>query len=288
VTTEYRAYCWGDNFAGQLGDGTITTRLKPVPVLGGVQFRQLSLGYRFTCGVSYPGNRAYCWGSNKTGQLGDGTTTQRMKPVAVAGTLRFVQVSVGWNHACGVTPESLAYCWGFNADGELGDSTTAPRWTPTRVAGGHHFRQVDGGGFHTCGVTTGDRGFCWGANGSGQVGDGKASAIRLLPKAVAGGLSFRLVNAGAHFSCGLGTDDRLYCWGSNQSGTFGDGTTTSHRTPVPAAGSFRFRQVGAGLAHTCGRTLAAVAYCWGENFNGSLGDGTTTNRLVPRAVSGPM
>jgi alpha-tubulin suppressor-like RCC1 family protein len=288
VTTDYRAYCWGWNEHGALGDGTITNRVRPRPVRGGHQFRQVSAAYLSTCGVSYPDNRAYCWGANASGQLGDGTVMERLTPVAVAGTLRFRQVSAGWNHTCGVATDNQAYCWGTNSHGELGDSSTiSHRPTPRRVAGGLQFRQVDAGGFHVCGVTTGDRAYCWGWNILGQLGDGTSVSKRRWPRAVAGGLNFGEVRAGSYHSCGLTMANQAYCWGNNGAGELGDGTTNHSPTPVAVAGGHQFRQLTAS-GHSCGRDLARKAYCWGDNGAGQLGDGTTTTRLMPRAVAGPM
>jgi alpha-tubulin suppressor-like RCC1 family protein len=94
VTGDYRAYCWGSN-GGALGDGTTTNRLTPVPVAGGHRFRILDAGLDHTCGVSYPDNEAYCWGGNDLGQIGDGTLSLRLTPVAVLGGRKFRQVSAG-------------------------------------------------------------------------------------------------------------------------------------------------------------------------------------------------
>ena len=121
--------------APEPGPALKTTQAQTLP------FRQVSAG---TCGVT-PDHRAYCWGDNFLGQLGDGTTTDRLTPVAVAGGLRFREVSTGFVHTCGVTPDDRAYCWGLNASGQLGDGTTTNRLTPVAVAGGLRFRQVTAG-----------------------------------------------------------------------------------------------------------------------------------------------
>ena len=80
-------------------------------------------GSYFSCGVTTSG-AAYCWGENRDGELGDGTTTSRSSPVAVAGGLRFAAVRAGWYHACGMKTDSGVYCWGYNAHGQLGEGTT--------------------------------------------------------------------------------------------------------------------------------------------------------------------
>ena len=287
VTTGYQAYCWGYNGWGNLGDGTVTRRLTPVPVAGGRQFRLVETDEPHGCAVTLADNRVYCWGFNGEGALGDGTTTSSRVPVAVAGTLRFRQVSTGRWHTCGVTTDDRAYCWGYNQRGQLGDrSEVDHRTSPTLVADGHRFRQLDAGFEHNCAVTTDKRAFCWGNGRDGQIGNGKAY-LSFWPRAVAGGLSFDRVSAGLFHTCGETTGNRAYCWGSNTRGQLGDGATERRLTPVAVAGGHFFSQLSAGGIHTCGRTDAGKGYCWGYNGYGELGDGTTTNRSTPTPVAGP-
>jgi alpha-tubulin suppressor-like RCC1 family protein len=135
VTTSNAAYCWGANRYGQVGDGTsgyAARRLRPVAVLGGLQFSAVNPGGGHTCGVTTD-DRAYCWGYNVFGQLGDGTNTKRTTPVAVAGGLKFAGVSTGYFHTCGVTTGDRAYCWGYNGSGRFGDGTTNDSSTPVAV-----------------------------------------------------------------------------------------------------------------------------------------------------------
>jgi alpha-tubulin suppressor-like RCC1 family protein len=135
LTTDGAAYCWGDNTYGQLGTGDSTQRIAPTPVQGGLVFASLSAGAVETCGLT-SGGTAYCWGDNSTnggGELGDGTTTDRVTPTAVAGGLSFTMLSGGFYHTCGLISSGLAYCWGYNATGELGDGTIANHAVPTIV-----------------------------------------------------------------------------------------------------------------------------------------------------------
>ncbi|MGI9041569.1 MAG: RCC1 domain-containing protein, partial [Gemmatimonadales bacterium] len=117
-----------------------------------LSFRQVSAGEDHTCGVT-TADRVYCWGRNLFGQLGDGTTTNRLTPVAVAGGLRFRHISAASNHTCGVTTDDRAFCWGWNYYAQLGDGTTTNRLTPGAVAGGRRFRQVRADNAHTCAIT---------------------------------------------------------------------------------------------------------------------------------------
>jgi alpha-tubulin suppressor-like RCC1 family protein len=296
VTTDNRAYCWGHNTQGELGDGTTTGRLTPVAVAGGLRFRQISAGYFTTCGVTTD-YRAYCWGANDLGEVGDGTTTPRLTPVPVAGGRQFRQVETNFEHSCGVSyPDNRAYCWGDNGDGALGNGTnTGPEngnygpysSKPVAVVGTLVFRQVSAGYYHTCGVTTDNRAFCWGLNKYGQIGDSSTAFRRLKPSRVAPTRQFRQVDAGADFTCAVATDYRAFCWGNGRSGQVGNGKAYLSFWPKAVAGGLSFRRVTAGGAHTCGETTLSRAYCWGEN-GGRLGDGTTTNRLTPVAVAGGL
>ena len=288
ITPGNQAYCWGGNGTGQLGDGTRTQRARPTPVAGGRLFSQISAGSDHTCALSYPDRRAYCWGWNSRGQLGDFTRIDRLTPVAVRGGRQFRQLSAGSRHNCAVTPTNEAYCWGSANHGQIGDgSTVYARNQPKLVAGGHSFLQVEAGFVSSCGVTTGHRAFCWGHGTQGQLGDG-ASSIRNTPGPVAGGLSFDRVTVGENHACGETSNNRAYCWGDNSGGRLGDGTTTTRLRPRAVVGGLAFAQLTAGAFATCGTTTAGEGYCWGFNTFGQLGDGTTTTRLTPTPIVGPM
>ena len=286
LTTDGRAYCWGDNWYGQLGlgDGTHNPRLRPNPVAGGLTFRQLGAGgFGHTCGVTTAG-RAYCWGNNQFGELGDGTETERDAPVPVAGGHVFSEVLPRGFVTCGTTTDHAAWCWGYGPFGQLGNGS-GKELTPARVAGGLLFRHVSPGGSHTCGVTTDSRAYCWGDNYSGELGDG-STTNRERPRAVAGGLWFTGITAAGPATCGITSGGRVYCWGNNGVGVLGDGTTTNRLTPTATAGNHLFERVNTGGAHTCAITSNGRTFCWGSNNAGQLGDGTTIERHRPTRVIG--
>src|SRR4051794_30885698 len=128
-----RAYCWGHAESGQIGNGTTVISVpRPTRVSGTLQFVQISAGMEHTCAVTSD-SKAYCWGSNGTGQLGDGTLTSRTTPVPVAGGRRFDRIRAGGFHTCALTPAGKAFCWGANSYGALGDGTTTRRTSPVAV-----------------------------------------------------------------------------------------------------------------------------------------------------------
>jgi alpha-tubulin suppressor-like RCC1 family protein len=173
VTTSGAGYCWGVNDLGELGDGTFTSsKISPAPVGGGQKFSIISAGGFHACGLTVPEGLAYCWGWNALGQLGIGSTTSSRTPVLVSPNLKFIQISAGNRHTCGVTASGQAYCWGDGSNGMLGDNNTLSRLVPTLVAGGVQFKSVSAGRFHTCGVSTEGIVYCWGDNSAGALGDG--------------------------------------------------------------------------------------------------------------------
>jgi alpha-tubulin suppressor-like RCC1 family protein len=267
---------------GKAGSVTVT-----VQVLTLTPGASLSAGGHHTCGLSTNGT-AYCWGSNASGQLGDGTTTDRAGPVPVLGGLTFVAISAGFSHTCGITADRTSYCWGSNTYGALGGGTGpgTSSATPRAIASGQTWRSISAGYSHTCGVTAGGIGYCWGSNYWGALGIGtygSTSQSSLVP--IVGGLSFQAIRAGQDFSCGLATDGAAYCWGLNlvtQLGTAAVVPSCSHAgpmdrpagcstMPLPAAGGIALSALASGVSHSCALTAAGTAFCWGDDHAGQLG-----------------
>ena len=258
---------------------TATTLPAPTSVL-------LAAGDQFTCDIR-AGGAAYCWGLNSSGQLGDGTTTNRRVPTPVAGGLTFTSISAGAGHACGVVSGGTVYCWGSNTNGQLGDGTTTGHLTPAPVSGGTSFTAVHAGAGFTCGLSTAGQAFCWGNNGAGNLGDGSTSQ-RLVPTAVAGGLTFLQLRLFAdNHVCALTTAGDVYCWGYNFDGAVGDGTTTNRSVPTLVLGGRTYQAVASAHYHSCALDVAGAAWCWGDNNAGQIGDGgAPTDRLAPVQVQG--
>jgi alpha-tubulin suppressor-like RCC1 family protein len=290
------AYCWGSNYAGEVGDGTVGgTRRRPTAVAGGVVFASITGGAEHTCALTAAGV-AYCWGDNTDGQLGDGTHVDRAAPTPVAGGLTFTQIVAGDSHTCGLTTAGAAYCWGSDGIGQLGDGSAPPplgarpsRTLPGRVVGGLTFTSLTAGGGFTCALTGAGALYCWGANDFGQHARSGA-VFNSTPAAAVGVPPLASITAGAVHVCGLTSAGVAYCWGGNGSGQLGDGTASYYgrSTAAPVLGGLTFASLDAGTLHTCGVTTSGVGYCWGENSFHQLGDGGQTTRFQPTRVAGDV
>jgi alpha-tubulin suppressor-like RCC1 family protein len=265
-----------------------------------------------TCGLR-AGGWAFCWGGNAAGQVGDGTSNSSGLAHAVVGALRFSQLSAGGNNTCAVTAQGEAYCWGSNRFGSLGIGTVVgPELCefagscsrrPIAVFGGHSFTEVHvghGSAAFVCGLTSGGAAYCWGDNFRGMLGNGSTTgpeacmgyqgtptACSTVPIPVAGGRLYTTITLGGAHACALTNAGEAYCWGVNDRGQLGDGTTTDRSVPVAVAGGLTFTAIGAGVSHTCGVATGGSAYCWGRGITGALGHGTFADIITaPVRVSG--
>jgi alpha-tubulin suppressor-like RCC1 family protein len=296
LTTAGSVKCWGANGEGQLGDGKTTYGNTPVDVRGltsGVA--AIAAGLYHTCAVTVGGG-VKCWGYNGYGQLGDGTTKDRLTPVDVSGlTSGVAAIAAGGGlyleggHTCAVTVDGGVKCWGYNRYGQLGDGTTKDRLTPVDVTAGlsNGVAAIAMGYYHTCAVTASGGLKCWGLNDNGQLGDGTIRKHR-TPTDVSGlAIGVAAVAAGGYHTCAVTAAGGAKCWGNNYDGELGDGTTTTRLTSVDVSElASGVAAVAAGAYHTCALIAAGGVKCWGWNDNGQLGDGSRKERLTPVRVSG--
>jgi alpha-tubulin suppressor-like RCC1 family protein len=272
VATGGAVLCWGGNATGQLGDGTTTSHLTPMPVTGLASVSAVVIGYGFGCALTNAGT-VKCWGENAEGELGDNTTTDRLTPVAVTGLANVTAISAGEFHTCALTTAGAVYCWGYNAEGQLGDGTTTNRSAPVAVSGlAAGVTAISAGGYFTCALTNAGTVKCWGDNSEGQLGDG-TTTNRLTP-VTSGIASVTAIGAGLYHTCAATVGGGVSCWGQNTEGELGDGTLTNRLTPVTVSGLANVSTLAPGYYDTCAITLGGGVSCWGGNFYGELGDGT--------------
>lgn len=320
-----QAFCWGRNLNGELGNGSATpdTSLVPVHIVSSERFTKLSAGGSHTCGVSVQ-QLVLCWGLNASGEIGDGSTTNRPFPETIGAGLRFTEIAAGNSHTCGITIDNLiycwgmgssppqrvdtqlrlvnvtagngvtcgldaagvAYCWGVNGSGELGNGTGVSSANPTPVAGGHRFRMIDAGGSVVCGITTEGEAWCWGKFRNDL-------AARPIPEKTSGTLNLTTLSVSDSHECVLTTDGTARCMGIPGDGELGMGETFPH---VPMVTGFvpvvttpgipPWQSVSVGWGSSCGVTRAGTPYCWG--YWARIGAGTDRVQYSPVMQAVPM
>ena len=170
------AWCWGSNQLQQLGrvpthlcDG-VPCSWRPLRVIGGHEFTQLSAGSTHTCAVQAVTGEAWCWGAGGDGRLGNRATGNSARPVIVDAGVQFTQVSAGTAHTCGLATNGRIWCWGHGVSGQAGrDYTTA--LVPRVLPGLRTYRMVSAGADHTCAIDANADAWCWGGGFQGQLGD---------------------------------------------------------------------------------------------------------------------
>jgi alpha-tubulin suppressor-like RCC1 family protein len=282
--------CWGSNGVGELGNGTINSSYTPVAVSGISSATAVSAGYAHSCAILVEGS-VRCWGANGAGQLGNGTTTLSLIPVAVVGLGTATKISAGNVHTCAVLAEGKVLCWGDSRYGLLGNGTISYGSTanpfPLPVLDVSTAVAVSAGDKHSCAVLADDTVRCW---GSGRLGDGTATPSA-TPVDVSGINRAVGVSAGGGeidpgYTCAVLTDGTVRCWGSNNVGQLGNGTTTASPIPVTVSGISTAVAVSSGEWSTCSPMIDGTLRCWGKNDWGQLGNGTTTDSSTPVVVNG--
>jgi alpha-tubulin suppressor-like RCC1 family protein len=177
ISIDRTVMCWGDNWNGQIGDGTNTDSASPVVIAVPSNSSAVSLdaGALHTC-LGMNDGSMFCWGYNAYGQLGNGGFDNSNTPMAspLSTNLLLSRVQVGLFHSCAIFDSGQVSCWGDNSIGQLGDETQIGRPTPGIVGLGTNATSISVGQRHTCAILDDASLHCWGANEAGQVGDGSS------------------------------------------------------------------------------------------------------------------
>lgn len=286
-------YCIGENYIGQLGDGTFDASPGAwvnVPHPQGGSWAELAVGRQFNCGLDFSGD-VYCWGYNGNGQLGIGTASDEGFPdptvVSDVGVSYSTLDAGGW-HACATTSNSSVYCWGWNGWGQLGNGGYTQQATPTEIlTGGNFFNRVSAGSNHTCALTTDDAAYCWGRNYDGELGDGDSYADSPSPVAVTGGLVFESIEVSVEYgTCAIDFSGAAYCWGGNWAGVFGNGEVSSTTSPVAAFTGISVVGTAQNQQTACAADTGGAVWCSGEHNHGHTGVGLFAYELLPVRVGG--
>jgi alpha-tubulin suppressor-like RCC1 family protein len=287
VRPDGRLLAWGSNANGQLGDGTTTDRRRPTLVGTGSNWVQVAASRQAHSLALQADGTLWAWGYNVAGQLGDGTTTDRLAPVPIGTARRWRQVWGGESYSLALAADGTLWAWGTNGSGQLGSSPVPNVLLPAAVSLTTTWRTATAGFEHTLAVRADGTLWSWGQNRNGQLGDGTTTS-HSTPAQVGTLTDWAALSATNH-SLALRANGTLWAWGSNNSGQVGDGTLLDRPAPTQVGiGGTAWTQLAAGGLFSVALQPSGTLWSWGDNFNGSLGDGTTADRPAPtrEATSG--
>ncbi len=279
-----RVACWGQNTDGQVGAGTVGTRVEPseVPGLDGVA--GVDAAFQHTCAFR-TGGRALCWGSAMDGRLGNMSSSgMALAPTGVVGLSTVVSIATGTSHTCAALTSGVFACWGRGAEGQLGNGSGSSATVPVSGYVGSAVVAVTAGQSHSCARGADGSAFCWGSGSLGQLGDGTTVSSG-TPKTVLL-TEVAQIDAGDHHTCARTTSGEVFCFGNNADGRVSPAGTPGAlvSTPTRVAVSSAV-DVSAGGSHTCAVHATGEVSCWGANGFGQLGVGSTDPVGVVVAVT---
>ena len=269
-------------------------------VLTGKTITSISAGTYHACVVA--SGAVYCWGYNNSGQLGNGSATSAIVPVAVdtSGALSgkiVTTVSAGAYETCAVA-SGAAFCWGAGGNGELGNSASLNSSSPVAVTttgalAGKSVTSIDVGQNHVCAIASGAA-FCWGSANYGKLGNASVASygnsnapLAVDVSGVLAGKTVTTISSGEANSCAIASG-AAYCWGSGGSGQLGSNSSTNSTLPVAVdttlLKSGSTYDISSGSYFSCA-IASGAAFCWGANEGGRLGNNSATDSKTPVAVT---
>jgi|694.fasta_scaffold109264_1 uncharacterized repeat protein (TIGR02543 family) len=262
-----------------------------------------SMGQNYSGSLTSEG-RVFVWGLNGSGQLGDGTTTNRNKPVEITSRFdlapsdKIQSLHFGANHSSAISSLGRVFIWGWNFNSRLGFNDTTNRITPTEItslfnldsSSNESIQSITLGWASSFALTSIGRVFSWGENSLGQLGDGtnipKGSPVDITSKFLFDPNTNEKVtylSSSYESIFALTSAGKIFAWGDNSDGKLGDDTTTNRNTPTNITSRFGLLNGevvqsigGSGLFHTVALTNQSRVFTFGNNSNGQLGNGSSS------------
>ena len=277
-------WAWGNNSAGWLGDGSITTRELPVQVGSASDWSTIAAGPLTSFGIKTDGT-LWGWGDGGDFRFGSLNLGTRTSPILISADTNWKTVAAGWHHTLGIRTDGTLWSWGKNGSGQLGTPGIFAFGVLTQVGAATNWSDVVASDDFSLGIRSDGTLWAWGDNANGQLGDPTFGGEANPPAQVGTATNWKSVDARANHVVATKTDGTLWAWGDNTFGAVGTGAAGGNQTtPVQIGSATNWTAVAAGEMHTIALRSDGTAWSWGDNTRGALGDGTTTHRYSPGLI----
>jgi RHS repeat-associated protein len=226
----------------------------------------------------------WSWGYNEYGQVGDGTTIHRTKPIIIDTLNNIIAVAAGGHHSLALERNGKVWAWGKNNYGQLGNGTTVDKMIPVQVSLLDNVIAIAGGFEHSLALKADGSVWSWGANNNSQLGDG-THTYKTTPVRIHLNETVTQIACGYYHSLAVSSDGAVWSWGYNNYGQLGNNTTDNASIPIPVLNGQSIIATAGGHYHSLALSSEGTIWAWGRNNYGQLGDQTWTTRLIPVELS---
>ena len=236
----------------------------------------------------------WMWGYNESGQLGDGTTINGIKPKNVSRGTHWLTVSAGAQHSLAIRQNRTLWAWGDNSRGQLGIGKSNSSLLPTQVGNDSNWVYVAAGRFHSLGIKADGTLWAWGCSSGGVLGNGTRGTVtigdtlnKFTPVQIGSDHDWKRAFAAMSTSFAIKSNGTLWGWGYSLTGLLGNGNNgidTFQTTPIQVGIDNDWKEFSAGYYHNLAIKTNGTLYAWGINNFGRLGDGTLIDRNQPTQI----